>query len=109
MPKAYPSEKKHRWADVRADFTRDKRKPQGKHDELVNQTAPSHSEEKELSSTATTAIVSKPSCRQVTLDDLLDQAPQENGRKHSNTHRADQPTRLNLCSDTPRKEAVGNH
>src|SRR5262245_43808716 len=69
-------------------LTRDKRKPQGKHDEWVNQTAPSHSEEKEPSSTAIIAIGSWPSRRQVTLDVLLDQAPQKNGRKHSTTHRA---------------------
>jgi len=61
-----------------------------------DQTAPSHSEEKELSLTATAAIAGEPSRRQITLDDLRDQSPQKSGRKPSTAHRTDHPAQLSL-------------
>lgn len=61
-----------------------------------DQTAPSHSEEKEPSLKAAAAGAGEPTRRQITLDDLRDQAPQKSGRKPSAAHRTNQPAQLSL-------------
>jgi len=61
-----------------------------------DKTASSQAEEKESSLTATAAIAGEPSRRQITLDDLRDQAPQTNKRKPSAASRTDHPAQLSL-------------
>jgi hypothetical protein len=58
--------------------------------------APTQAEEKELSRTATTAIALDPSCGQLTLDDLRNQARLTDKRKPSAAPRTSQPAQLSL-------------